>query len=76
MNGDKGAFRVHTRRQRDMVWLGEHVIVDYVAVAEIVDEYAPAMGRWYASCRVTNEPLPVLPAEPPPLAYAEQDGAR
>jgi hypothetical protein len=76
MNGHEGAFRVHTRQQRVRVWLGSHCIVDHITAPDLADEYAEAMGRRYTSCRVTSEPLPELPIDPPPLAYTGQDGAR
>lgn len=44
-------------RRRVLVWLGEHLIADYIANADLAARYEAKMRRSYAGLRVTNEPL-------------------
>lgn len=50
-----------TGRRRVRVWFGDTAIADYIAAAELAEQYQESMERRFSGLRVTNEPFPDVP---------------
>lgn len=54
---DPRAPRSHVR-----VWFGNHVVAQHIADPALAERYAAAMGRRFASLRITIDPIPTTPS--------------